>query len=63
MGWGRFLHYTHFDAGIGSLIRFWHKCWRGDQPLRVVFLVLYDCATDRDMSLESLLVRQSRRRS
>uniref|UniRef100_A0A7N2N2N6 Cupin type-2 domain-containing protein n=1 Tax=Quercus lobata TaxID=97700 RepID=A0A7N2N2N6_QUELO len=33
-----------------------HKCWRGDQPLRVVFLVLYDSATDRDMSLESLLV-------
>ena len=40
--WDKILHYTHLDVGIGSLIWCWHNHWRGDQPLRMSHLLLYN---------------------
>ena len=60
---GRFLQYTHFNAGTGSQIQLWHDYWCGDQPLQVGFLscMIPDCSKDRKASMESLLVQRTKR--
>ena len=50
-----FLQYIWFEVGSGFRIRFWHDCWRGDQPLKMMFPILFEVAMDRDAFVESLL--------
>ena len=44
--------------GSGSQIQFWHDNWCGDQPLKLLFLVLFEIVTDNNAFVESLLERQ-----
>ena len=53
-----FLQYIWFEVGSGFRIRFWHDCWRGDQPLKMMFPILFEVAMDRDAFVESLLESQ-----
>ena len=60
--WDGFLQYIHFDVGEGNQVRFWHDRWLvrcGDQPLRMVFLDLYDCCVAKDALVDSLLGKQN----
>ena len=50
-----FLQYIWFEVGSGFRIRFWHDCWCGDQPLKMMFPILFEVAMDRDAFVESLL--------
>ena len=43
--------------GFGNWIRFWHDFWCGDQSLRMMYPILFEIATNRDTSVESLLER------
>jgi hypothetical protein len=54
-----YLHYIHFDVGIGSRTWFWYDMWCGKTPLREVFPTLYECSIARYALVESILVRRS----
>ena len=43
--------------GSGSQIQFWHDNWCGDQPLKLLFLVLFEIVMDNNAFVESLLER------
>ena len=53
MRWDKFLLYIQFDIGLGNYIRFWHDDWCNEEPLRLVYLVLYDNSTNQENSVES----------
>ena len=53
-----FLRCSRFVVGYGSLIRFWHDNWCGDQPLKLMFPLLFEIVADNNASRESLLERQ-----
>ena len=54
--WGdRFFQCLHFKVGVGGRIKFWHKCWCGDQPSKMRFPMLFETALDKDASMESLI--------
>uniref|UniRef100_A0A7N2KVU8 Thioredoxin domain-containing protein n=1 Tax=Quercus lobata TaxID=97700 RepID=A0A7N2KVU8_QUELO len=40
------------------LVKFWHDCCCGDQPLKEAYLDLYDIVIDKEALVESYLVRQ-----
>ena len=52
-----FLRCSRFVVGYGSLIRFWHDNWCGDQPLKLMFPLLFEIVADNNASRESLLER------
>ena len=41
-----------------SRIQFWHDNWCGDQPLKLMFPVLFEIVMDKNASVESLSERQ-----
>ena len=44
--------------GSGSQIQFWHDCWCWDQPLKLMFPVLFEIVVNKNASIELLLDRQ-----
>ena len=36
-----------FGIGLGSRVQFWHDCWCEVQLLKVIFLILFENATNR----------------
>lgn len=43
-------------VGTGSRIRVWHDRRCGDLPLKEAFFVLYECASNHDAIIDSVLV-------
>ena len=48
-----------FEVGIGDRIRFWIDRWCGDSPLKDVFLDLYAYASNRQATIDSILIRSA----
>ena len=54
--WGdQILQCLHFEVGSSCRIQFWHNCWCGDQPLKMIFPMQFETALDKDASMEYLL--------
>ena len=45
-GWGLVRLFV-FGIGLGSRVQFWHDCWCEVQLLKVIFLILFENATNR----------------
>uniref|UniRef100_A0A2N9EV50 Reverse transcriptase zinc-binding domain-containing protein n=1 Tax=Fagus sylvatica TaxID=28930 RepID=A0A2N9EV50_FAGSY len=58
MGWDKYAQSLGFQVGRGDRIRFWHDCWYGDTPLKEAFPVLFDCASNRDATIDSILIHR-----
>uniref|UniRef100_A0A2N9HCD7 Reverse transcriptase zinc-binding domain-containing protein n=1 Tax=Fagus sylvatica TaxID=28930 RepID=A0A2N9HCD7_FAGSY len=56
-GWVDFVAYVDFEVGIGDRIRFWIDRWCGERPLKDVFPDLYACASNRQATIDSILIR------
>ena len=56
-GWVDFVAYVDFEVGIGDRIHFWIDRWCGKHPLKDVFLDLYACASNRQATIDSILIR------
>jgi hypothetical protein len=48
-----------FEVGIGDCIRFWIDRWCGDRPLKDGFPDLYDCASNCQATIDSILIRSA----
>ena len=55
-GWLDFVAYVDFEVGIGDRIRFWIDRMCGDRPLKDVFPDLYACASNRQATIDSILI-------
>lgn len=58
-GWENFSENIRFEVGWGNKVQswaFWHDHWCGEEPLKVVFPMLYEIARNRKASVEDLLV-------
>jgi hypothetical protein len=58
-GWVDFVAYVDFEVGIGDRIRFWIDRWCGERPLKDVFPDLYACASNRQATIHSILIRSA----
>uniref|UniRef100_A0A2N9F369 Uncharacterized protein n=1 Tax=Fagus sylvatica TaxID=28930 RepID=A0A2N9F369_FAGSY len=55
-GWLDFVAYVDFEVGIEDRIRFWIDRWCGDGSLKDVFPDLYACASNRQATIDSILI-------
>ena len=58
-GWENFSENIRFEVDLGNKVQFWafwHDHWCGEEPLKVVFPMLYEIARNREASVEDLLV-------
>jgi hypothetical protein len=53
--WEEFSKQTAFSVGGGNRIKFWFDKWCGDTPLKDLFPLLFDCASNQDASIESVM--------
>ena len=58
MGWDAFSKHIQIQVGVGNKVKFWNNRWSGDLPLHLAYPVLYNLATNRVASVDSLLIRQ-----
>ena len=58
-GWSDFVPYVEFVIGTGDRILFWSDRWCGDRPLKDVFPDLYACASNRQATIASTLIRSA----
>jgi hypothetical protein len=58
-GWSDFVAYVDFEVGIGDRICFWIDRWCGDRPLKDVFPDLYACASNRQATIDSIMIRSA----
>jgi hypothetical protein len=49
--WHRFSSHIRLIPGDGSRISFWEEVWCGKSPLKVVFLGLYNIASNKGASI------------
>ena len=54
MGWEVFSKNFQFKVGVWNRVKFWTDRWSGD----LAYPVLYNLATNRVASVDSLLIRQ-----
>lgn len=59
MGWENFLQHVKFWVGIGNRIHLWHDRWCGERTLKEAFPDLFDYASTREATIESVLLRQN----
>ena len=59
MGWEGFSLYIRFEVGLEDRGQFWHDQWCGDQPLKLAFSLLIAITSNREASVEHVLVRQN----
>ncbi len=57
--WSEFVACVDFEVGIGDRICFWIDRWCGDRPLKDGFPDLYDCASNRQATIDSILIRSA----
>jgi len=50
-GWESFRPHFSFEVGDGSTISFWHNCWCGDRPLKLLFPDLFNLVADRNATV------------
>jgi hypothetical protein len=55
--WEAFMEQIEFVGGVGNRIRFWYDRWCGVTPLKDLFPLLFTCSTNRNVSIDSVLVR------
>ena len=41
-------------------MKFWHDCWCGDQPLQIIYLVLYRLAVNKEAFVAALSLTRLR---
>uniref|UniRef100_A0A2N9GID8 OBG-type G domain-containing protein n=1 Tax=Fagus sylvatica TaxID=28930 RepID=A0A2N9GID8_FAGSY len=58
-GWADFAPYVDLVVGNGDRILFWIDRWCGDRPLKDVFPDLYACASNRQTTIASSLIRSA----
>ena len=56
-GWSDFVPYVDLVVSTGDQILFWINRWCGDRPLKDIFLDLYACASNRQATIASTLIR------
>ena len=59
-GWESFRPHFSFEVGDGSTISFWHNCWCGDRPLKLLFLDLFNLAADTNATVADYREQGSR---
>ena len=56
-GWPVFAQYVDLEVGVGDHICFWIDRWCGDRPLKDVFPDLYACESNRQATIDSILIQ------
>jgi hypothetical protein len=59
MGYDSFAQHLEFKVGTGNRIRLWHDRLCGELPLKEAFPVLFECASNREATIETVLIRQN----
>ncbi|KAG2696954.1 hypothetical protein I3760_07G084700 [Carya illinoinensis] len=54
-GWGVFCRFTKFHLGTGSKVKFWSDVWCGDRSLKVLFPLLFQLASAKDVSVAEVM--------
>ncbi|XP_075658808.1 uncharacterized protein LOC142628642 [Castanea sativa] len=57
MGWEEFSKNFLFEVGAGDRVKLWTDQWCGDSPLKLIFLSVYEIASNKEASVASSLDR------
>ena len=57
LGWNDYFQHIEFVVGLGNRIRFWQDKWCGDRALLDRFPTLYACSSQREVTIDSVLMR------
>jgi hypothetical protein len=58
-GWDNFAQQVELQVGDGTRVRLWHDRWCGDAPLKELFSTLFVCSSNREATIDSVLIHQN----
>ena len=59
LGWDSFNTHLGYRVGTGVRVRMWHDMWCGGMPLKEAFPMLYECASNREATINEVVVREN----